>query len=47
MKPSELDKRAEQLKDRRDYRHSLIHRREDLDRKLATVETQIRKLNAR
>ena len=38
------DKRAEQLKDRRDYRQALITRRNGIDVKIAKVETQIRNL---
>lgn len=36
--------RDEKLKDRRAYRQALIQRREDLDRKLANVEADIRAL---
>ena len=34
-------RKAEQLKDRRDYRASLIQRREDLERKIEKVEKEI------
>jgi len=37
-------RQEEQLKDRRDYRQALIHRREDIDRKISHVEEQIKKL---
>jgi hypothetical protein len=32
----------ERLKDRRDYRETLIHRREDLERKISAVESEIK-----
>lgn len=38
------EKIAEQLKDRRDYRDSLINRREEIEKKIAGVEEQIKKL---
>jgi hypothetical protein len=38
-------KRAEQLKDRRDYRQALIQRREDTERKISRVEEQIKELS--
>ena len=38
------DKRAEQLKDRRDYRQALITRRNAIDVKISNVERQIRDL---
>ena len=40
------EQRNERLKDRRDYRTTLIQRREDNERKLATVEEQIKALKA-
>ncbi len=39
--------RAEQLKDRRDYRTALINRRNEIDTKIKTVEAQISRLNAK
>lgn len=38
------EKRTEQLKDRRDYRNSLINKREEIDRKISRVEEQIKQL---
>ncbi len=40
-------RKVEQLKDRRAYRQTLIHRQEDLERKLARVEEDIRNLETR
>ena len=37
----------EQLKDRRDYRDTLINRREEIDRKISAVEKQISELRKR
>ena len=37
---------TEQLKDRRDYRLTLIERRADIDRKIAKTELEIRTLKA-
>ncbi len=37
--------RSEQLKDRRDYRATLIQRREETDAKIKTTEGQIKILN--
>jgi hypothetical protein len=37
--------RSERLKDRRDYRGALIHRREVIDGKIEGVEAQIKALN--
>ncbi len=37
----EQTKRQEQLKDRRDYRATLIHRREQIERKINATEKQI------
>lgn len=37
-------KQAEQLKDRRDYRATLIQRRDDIERKIERVEDQIKKI---
>lgn len=37
-------KKAEQLKDRRDYRQTLIYRRNDIDQKIGRVEDQIKTL---
>lgn len=36
--------RQERLKDRRDYRQTLIHKRNELDSKISAVEEQISKL---
>ena len=49
------ERRVQQLKDRRDYRQSLIHRRAyaqpdrgiAIDAKIATVEAEIRKLEGK
>lgn len=41
MKPARV---IEQLKDRQDYRQALIHRRNEIDVKIAHVEEQIQKL---
>jgi hypothetical protein len=41
------DKRTEALKDRRDYRQTLIERRNALDVKVKTVEAEIRKLEGK
>ena len=38
------EQKAQQLKDRRDYRQTLIQRREDIDTKIAKVEAEIKKL---
>ena len=38
------ERRDEQLKDRRDYREALIHRRNEIDAKIKRVEEQIHKL---
>lgn len=46
MMKSTPQKKAEKLKDRQAYRQALIQRREDLDRKLATVEEQIAELRS-
>lgn len=40
------EKVAEQLKDRRDYRETLIRRRNELEVKIHKVEMQIRLLTA-
>jgi len=40
-------KRREQLKDRHDYRTTLIRKQEDLERRIKAVEDQIRKLEAK
>ena len=46
MKNSRNDKHIqERLKDRRAYRETLIQRREDLERKIARTEQEIRDLN--
>jgi hypothetical protein len=37
---------AERLKDRRDYRETLIQKREDLERKISAVEDEIKALRA-
>ena len=42
---TQTTKQTEQLKDRRDYRQTLIHRRAEIDRKIFVTEAQIRKLN--
>lgn len=41
------DKNAEALKDRRDYRRTLIERRNALDVKVKNVEAEIRKLEGK
>lgn len=41
------NKSAEALKDRRDYRRTLIERRNALDVKVKTVEAEIRKLEGK
>ena len=38
------EQRAQQLKDRKDYRAALIHRQEATERKIAEVERQIQAL---
>jgi hypothetical protein len=38
---------AEQLKDRRDYRQTLIHRREEIENKIKATEAQIKALKER
>jgi hypothetical protein len=38
------EKIAEKLKDRRDYRSALITRRNQIDMKIANVESQIRQI---
>jgi hypothetical protein len=38
------EQRDERLKDRRDYRNTLIQRREDLERKISLVEQEIHDL---
>ncbi len=43
MKASHRD---EKLKDRRDYRQALIHKRENIERKIQQVEEQIKELKA-
>jgi hypothetical protein len=40
------DKKADRLKDRQDYRETLVRRREDIDRKIAETEAQIKSLKA-
>ena len=41
---TDQNKRSQQLIDRRAYRQTLIHRREELELKIARVEEQIRDL---
>jgi hypothetical protein len=43
MKGNNLE---EKLKDRRDYRAALINRREEVDKKIAAVEGQIKTLKS-
>ena len=40
------ERRTEELKDARDYRTSLIQKRNDLDAKLSRTEERIQKLKA-
>jgi len=39
-------RRVEELKDARDYRATLIQKREDLERKISKTEERIKKLRA-
>ena len=38
------EKRKQQLQDRQDYRTSLINKRDEIDRKIESVEGQIKEL---